>query len=116
LIISVQSELSVVKQLSFSLTYPFNPNNPWLINTDRTDLTEAVRDPSLTFAEGGIAAALSNLLAKFAPASPTANASSRDCFAVDSCRFALAALLCQPAPGATTGEPLAMPPALIVDN
>ena len=25
---------------SFSLTYPFNPNNPWLTNTDRTDLTD----------------------------------------------------------------------------
>ena len=35
---------------------------------------------------------------------------------VDSCRFALAALLYQPAPGATTGEPLAMPPVLIVDG
>ena|GEM_PF-6056212 len=64
---------------SFSLTYPFNPNNPWLINTDRTDLTEAVRDPSLSFAEGEIAAALSRLF------------------------------IARPRQGATTGKPFAIP-------
>ena len=61
----------------YRYTYPFNPNNLWLINTDRTDLTEAVRDPSLSFAEGEIAAALSPALCAHRHAGDGA-ASARD--------------------------------------